>query len=193
MTATLEEFQATGFPVGGEPLGVDLADTLVTTTDPATDLLVDEERNAAWWSLQAGRLPDGAAVPSLHATVHLRAALRAVLDAAQSGAPLPTRAVEALNNAAAAAPSSLVLASGPDPTVSTRWHGRRPGDRALAAAATSVIALLGGRDADRLRRCANPACSMLFVAGDARRQFCTQNICANRVRVARHYRRRHGS
>ena len=31
------EFQAAGFPVGGEPLGVDLADTLVTVTQPAAD------------------------------------------------------------------------------------------------------------------------------------------------------------
>jgi predicted RNA-binding Zn ribbon-like protein len=32
---------------------------------------------------------------------------------------------------------------------------------------------------------------MLFIASDPRRRFCTQNICANRVRVARHYRRQH--
>jgi predicted RNA-binding Zn ribbon-like protein len=30
---------------------------------------------------------------------------------------------------------------------------------------------------------------MLFVAADTRRKFCTQNICGNRTRVARHYRR----
>jgi predicted RNA-binding Zn ribbon-like protein len=32
---------------------------------------------------------------------------------------------------------------------------------------------------------------MLFIATDARRKFCTQNICANRVRAARHYHRQH--
>ncbi|MGY4711064.1 CGNR zinc finger domain-containing protein [Mycolicibacterium sp. CBM1] len=35
----------------------------------------------------------------------------------------------------------------------------------------------------------NPSCSIVFVAADSRRKFCTQNICANRTRVARHYRR----
>src|SRR5215472_12505876 len=54
------EFQAAGFPVGGEPLGVDLADTLVTVTQSAADLLADPERCAAWWSLQSDRLPAGA-------------------------------------------------------------------------------------------------------------------------------------
>jgi predicted RNA-binding Zn ribbon-like protein len=42
---------------------------------------------------------------------------------------------------------------------------------------------------DRLRRCANPACSMLFLADTTRRQWCTPNLCGNRARVARHYRR----
>ncbi len=55
--------------------------------------------------------------------------------------------------------------------------------------ADSLIDLLTGPGLGRLRRCQNPACSMLFVASDARRKFCTQNICANRTRVARHYRR----
>ena len=66
--ASLAKFQAAGFPVGGEPLGVDLADTLVTVTTPVTDLLADPGRCAAWWSLQSDRLPAGAAAPTLEQT-----------------------------------------------------------------------------------------------------------------------------
>jgi predicted RNA-binding Zn ribbon-like protein len=44
-----------------------------------------------------------------------------------------------------------------------------------------------------LRRCANPTCSMLFVAPNARRIWCTANICGNRTRVARHYERTHAA
>nr|WP_272925044.1 CGNR zinc finger domain-containing protein [Streptomyces sp. SID8377] len=40
-----------------------------------------------------------------------------------------------------------------------------------------------------MRRCANPECSMLFLAGNSRRKWCTGNICGNRTRVARHCRR----
>ncbi|WP_139810547.1 CGNR zinc finger domain-containing protein, partial [Mycobacterium avium] len=39
-------------------------------------------------------------------------------------------------------------------------------------------------------RCANPDCSMLFLATNPRRSWCTANICGNRARVARHYHRR---
>jgi predicted RNA-binding Zn ribbon-like protein len=71
-----------------------------------------------------------------------------------------------------------------------RWHAADPTALPLAAAARSAIEILtDAGSVDRLRRCANPACSMLFVNGDTRRQWCTPNICGNRARVARHYRR----
>ncbi|BDB41440.1 hypothetical protein [Mycobacterium kiyosense] len=50
---TLEALQQAGFPMGGEPsISVDLADTLVTVTQPATDLLSDPDQLRRWWQLQ---------------------------------------------------------------------------------------------------------------------------------------------
>ena len=34
---------------------------------------------------------------------------------------------------------------------------------------------------------------MLFLAETTRRQWCASNVCGNRVRVARHYQRTHGT
>ncbi len=183
-------FQAAGFVVGGEPLGVDLADTLITVSDPPTDLLTGTEAVATWWALESGRLPPSAGAASAQATIDLRGALRTLLDAAVAGDPLPGPALAAVNAAVAAAPTSASL--GPDGSVVKLWHGEDAGAVALAAVAESVVRLLGSPEPSRLRRCANPACSMLFVATDPRRQFCTQNVCGNRVRVARHYRRHRG-
>jgi len=47
--------------------------------------------------------------------------------------------------------------------------------------------------ASRLRRCANPACLMIFVAVNPRCSWCAPGVCGNRVRVARHYRRAGGT
>jgi predicted RNA-binding Zn ribbon-like protein len=44
-----------------------------------------------------------------------------------------------------------------------------------------------------LRRCANPACSMIFIALNPRRSWCAPGVCGNRVRVARHHRRTGGT
>lgn len=188
---TIAAAQASGFPLGGEPLAVDLADTLVTVTSPATDLLPDTVRNEVFWALQAARLPVGGTVPGVNVTWAIRAAVRELLDAHLEHRAAAPDAVETVNRATAAAPTSrqLTADAGGHLVAGTSWHNDDGQARTLAAVAASVIEVLTGPAAGRLRRCANPACSMLFVASDARRKWCTQNLCGNRTRVARHYHR----
>ncbi len=192
---TLVEAQAAGFPVGGESLAVDLADTLITAGPEPQDLLVDETTCERFWALHAGVLPDGSASPSLAATRRLRNAIRPLLDAAHQGDPLPPPSIDELNAISGQASLSLsLIASAGGPTRHEHWRASDPVELALAAAARSAIELLADpAQRARLRRCASPTCSMLFVGGDRRRRFCTPNICGNRDRVARHYRRHHAT
>ena len=187
----METAQASGFVIGGEPLAVDLADTVITVTDPATDLLPDQAAGQLFWALEGPRLPAGWATPSLAETRELRDAVRALLDATLAHCRFDPGDLQIVNRVSGAVTTSLEVV---DVSGSLReiehWWAERPGRLALGAAARSAISLLSnGAELARLRRCANPACSMLFVNGDARRQWCTPNICGNRSRVARHYRR----
>ncbi|MBV9173203.1 MAG: ABATE domain-containing protein [Chloroflexi bacterium] len=182
--------QAAGFMLGGEPLALDLADTLVTVTDPPTDLLADATQVRRFWELQAARLPAGAARPSPAATRTLRDAIRAVLDAHLEHQRPPPTALAEINAAASTATTSPRLTFvGGEFCQAEDWHTTDAASVAVAAAARSAIEVLTSDDATRLRRCANPMCSMLFVADTPSRQWCTPNICGNRARVARHYRR----
>jgi predicted RNA-binding Zn ribbon-like protein len=191
----LENMQRAGFTLGGEPLvALDLVNTVKLTVEPPVDLFDSPERVAAWWALEADRLPTGP-TPDLAATRRLRAAIRDLFDAQLEGrAPDPT-SVDDVNAAVAAAPTSLRLI-GPgagDASVETRWHTEHGGNAAIAAIAREAIDLLASPERlARLRRCANPTCSMLFLAENKRRQWCTANVCGNRTRVARHYERTHG-
>lgn len=178
--------QDAGFPMGGEPsVAVDLVDTLMRAATPAVDLLAAKE--AAWWELQAERLPAGPA-PDPLPTKRLRAALREAFEARIDNGVQDATTLEELNAIADSVPSSprLVVAGG-GLSIDTRWHTEYGGDRRLAAIARDGIALLADpvRSA-QLRRCASPTCSMLFLADNPRRIWCTPNICGNRNRVARH-------
>jgi predicted RNA-binding Zn ribbon-like protein len=185
----LESVQRAGFPVGGEPLvALDLADTVMTAVEPARDLLAAPERSAVWWALQAKRLPESATMPEPAAVRRLRAAVRDLLDAHLEGRQPQASSVEDVNATAASVPSSPRLDySGGSARAEVRWHTEHGGNVALASIAREVIDLFAdpGRLA-RLRRCANPACSMLFLAETSRRRWCAGNVCGNRVRVARH-------
>jgi len=158
--------------------------------DPPTDLLDGEGAAGRWWSLQGRRLPKGSA-PDPAATRRLRAAIRDLLDShLEHRAPRET-SVEDVNAAAAAVPvSERLVGRGGELRRETRWHDEHGGNVRLAAIAREVIGLMSEPERlARLRRCANLECSMLFLAENSRRQWCTPNICVNRARVARHYQR----
>jgi predicted RNA-binding Zn ribbon-like protein len=191
-TPALLAAQEAGFVVGGEPLAIDLADTLVLVTDPPTDLLAGEQF-ARFWHLHDWALPPRWRMPDRATTVRARGAIRHLLDATIDGHRPERAAITLVNQLAARATVGTELATGPEGwRLVERWHADDRRDLALAAAARSVQALLTGESEARLRRCANPACSMLFVATDARRKWCTDNRCGNRTRVARHHDRHRG-
>jgi predicted RNA-binding Zn ribbon-like protein len=178
-----------GLVVAGEPLAVDLADTVKMAVEPPRDLIGDTERNETFWRLERPQLPDGAGVPDLQSTQRLRDAIRCLFDAKVDGAPLDENALRVVNEVAAAATAQPQLAmAGDRPVSQLRWTSDSPGGLSLAVAARSAIDVLAGPNAHRLRRCASPACSMFFVALNAKRQWCTPDGCGNRERVARHTR-----
>jgi predicted RNA-binding Zn ribbon-like protein len=190
----LEDLQRKGFPMGGEPMvALDLVDTLMTAADPAVDLLDAPERSEQWWEVELARLPESP-IPDPTAARRLRTALRDLFDAhLEHRAPRAT-SVEDVNAVAASVPTSprLTYPATGEPSADTRWHTEQGGNPALAAIAREAIDLLATPDKlSRLRRCANPTCSMLFLAETTRRQWCASNVCGNRMRVARHYQRTH--
>jgi predicted RNA-binding Zn ribbon-like protein len=190
---SLDQLQAAGFPMGAEPsIALDLVDTLITVTEPATDLIAEPAQAARWWQLQAGRLPPGP-TPDPVATRRLRSAIRDLLDShLEHRQPQPT-SIEDINAAAASVPMTPRLAlEGKQLSRQTRCHTEYGGNAALATIAGDAIALITDPDKRQaLRRCANANCSMLFLATNKRRVWCTANICGNRARVARHYERTH--
>jgi predicted RNA-binding Zn ribbon-like protein len=176
----------------GEPLALELANTVVGDGDRETDLLRSATDVAGWIGTQQTRLPIGAAErpPSAVALRRLRAAIRSLVDAALEGRPPDQDALARVNAASAAAPPRPQLAwndrSGPHVV---ERSGRLP-QATLATIARSAVAVLGGEDRDRLRRCAAPGCVRVFVAASGRRRWCSSATCGNRVRAARHYARR---
>lgn len=119
----------------------------------------------------------------------LREAIYRVLDATRGGGrPRPDDV--ALVNAWARRPRpapqigrGLALAgAGPDPARA-----------ALAQVACAAVELVTGPDLPRVRNCASPGCSLLFIdhSRPGRRRWCSMERCGNRAKTAR-YRRRRG-
>ena len=185
------------FAVIGEPVvAVDLINTVAAPGSPTTtdDLLTAVRDAQAWWRIEETRVPDGD-LPDIRALRRLRTALRAMIEALIDGRQVPQGAVADLNFFMQSAPASTrVLLTETGLRTEIQWHLEYGGNPRLAFIATQAAEFLSNPSkVSRLRRCANPSCSMIFIAVNPRRSWCAPGVCGNRVRVARHYSRAGGS
>jgi len=176
----------------GEPIvAVDLINTVAAPGSAAGgDLLSADGGAQTWWRLVRARVPDGD-VPDILALRRLRSALRGIIEALVDDRPVTQAVVSDLNFFTQSAPASTRLQlTATGLRVNRRWHREYGGNSRLAFIATQAAEFLSDpSQAGQLRRCANPACSMIFVAVNPRRSWCAPGVCGNRVRVARHHRR----
>jgi predicted RNA-binding Zn ribbon-like protein len=201
----------TSAPLLGEPLPVELMNTIWADRDGVYDALDEPAAAEAWLRAIAPRVgsPFIAALDGLTAVdvariarqlTALRDALRR-LAAEATGDPRPAAAsvtrelrdaVDTVNRVAAVAPrwSALIWESGDTPT-----RVSRAGDQAVAAVsaiADEAIHLFGGDSRLQLRACLAPGCVLYFSKDHPRREWCS-SACGNRARAARHYQRHRGA
>jgi predicted RNA-binding Zn ribbon-like protein len=193
----------------GEPLPVELMNTVAADRGAIRDALGEDAGAAAWLRAVAdrigaeagtgpGHLTEDAVRPAAGALRDLRDALRrlaaeATVDprpaatAPQLGRP---EAIVTLNALATAWPE-LVWPAGGHPSGAYRAPGTAA-DLAVALIAHQGVELFAGPGRDLLRPCLAPNCLLFFVKDHARREWCSP-ACGNRARVARHYHRHHSA
>jgi len=183
----------TEFALLGEPLAIELANTILVAGGERRDVLGTDADAAAWVRAHEGDLPGRAAdqPPAAADLRALRVTIRRLVFAAIDGERPRRGDLAHLNATSAAAPPIARLRWTPTapPTAIDAAAIEDPAAATLAAIARSAIALLGGPDRDRLRRCDGQHCILVFVAAHPRRRWCSPAVCGNRARVARHYRR----
>jgi predicted RNA-binding Zn ribbon-like protein len=179
------------FPLIGEPLPVEFANSLYVSEGEEIDFLATPKLIQMWFQLAGANagLPTRIRRADGDAVRELRDAVRSVLsDLADTTTPAD-REVLVLNRYAGRAPWSVQL----------NWNDGRPTvseqrtctaiDAALGRIASQTIALVGGPTRLLLRRCNGPGCPMLFVKDHHKRRWC-HHSCGHRARQASYYRRK---
>lgn len=166
---------------------LDFAGTMLWRRTACTDLL-QEPGDLQQWAREAGVLdemepPSGADV---HTAREVREAIYSVVSAAVLGGPQPSsHQVDVLNS----------LARKPLPLVTLVPGGGTSSSGTFAQVASllarDTIDLLGSADRAKVKECANPDCTRLFVdhSRGASRRWCGMAECGNRAKAA-DYRRR---
>jgi predicted RNA-binding Zn ribbon-like protein len=192
----------------GEPLPVELMNTVSVDRDGMHDALADDDEAAAWLravgdriaaeaGTDLGRFGEDAVRPVAGALRELRDALRRLAAETTADPRPPATAPEltrpeaiATLNALAATRPELVWPADGDPARTYRSHGTA--GLAVELIAYQGIELFAGPGRDRLRACLAPNCLLFFAKDHPRREWCSPG-CGNRARVTRHYRRHHSA
>ena len=177
----------TAAPLTGEPLALDLVNTVASPPGGQVDLLESADDLRAWLAAERDRLDITDGQIDLSAVRALRAHITRAVEAARVSAPPPPEALRAITDAQRGAPAYQELG----------WNGqaiavttRRPGNATtvlLAQLAEAAATLLASPGIGLVRRCEGPGCRMLFLPAHPRRRWCSPATCGNRARVARYY------
>lgn len=196
------------FPMGffflGGRLVVDLLNTVGVMDGRVRDLLGTQEAVAAWARAAGiGPRPGGGGHGNGGTPGHLRqrrepAGLHAFRERLRRGllawaatgiAPAPL--VARLNYYLARDPAVVVLRGRRGKVIEERRSVGSPRARVYGAVARSAAELLTTGDPQRLRKCANPSCRLMFydVSKGGRRRWCSMQTCGARAKVRAFYRR----
>ncbi|WP_158854789.1 CGNR zinc finger domain-containing protein [Saccharothrix deserti] len=202
----------TDAPLLGEPLPVELMNTIWADRDGVHDALSLRDGTKAWLHAVSARTDlmtpgdlDALAASDLdrlgHRLIDLRDALRRLAaEVTEDPRPAATSdireleaAVTALNRAAGDAPhwSALSWTTGQAPSRHARTSGQAV-FAAVSAIAEEAIALFSQDARHQLRACLAPGCVLYFLKNHPRREWCSAG-CGNRARAARHYQRHRGT
>ncbi len=173
-------------PLVGEPLGLDLLNTIWNESGRRHDLLADLAGTDVW--LLSNELGDE--VPRTAGTRDSLLEAREAL-ATHIGCPDAPGAADGVNAVLARGVLVRTLTTdGPTTTARVDDPVHLPGWMAVES-----YLQLRERDATRIRPCAHPDCVLHFydTSRKGNRRWCSMAACGNRAKAARHYARTHGS
>jgi predicted RNA-binding Zn ribbon-like protein len=194
------------FPLLGEPLALDLVNTVVFRDGANLDLITEPHRWGEWLDYQRPRLEPVLGGPitehcrsrqALEQVREFRGAVRVVIDAARAGSP-PGAGTDTAGGSIRLAHAALAHAaeSAASITTSTTQLGvhlpvsKVDTEALLGAFAVATIELVSKTGAGAIRECAAPGCGLLFMPRQPARLWCSTWTCGNRTRAARHYQQR---
>lgn len=118
----------------------------------------------------------------------LREAIYEVIEAARHAGRPPAAAVALVNGWAKQPGRAPRL----ELSLRVTWVGPDPARAALTQLARAAIELATGPELARVRNCADPTCSLMFIdrSRPGRRRWCSMDRCGNRAKTARYRRQR---
>lgn len=181
----------------GNQLCLDFINTEMIIRGQRTDLL-ETPSDLQRWAVQAGLLSQAEARSAadgpriLNEAKVFRAVLREAVERIVAGKPVSGQAVDAINRLLSQRPGypQIHRTAG---RFERRFHSTAPDAvHVLVSLAESAADLLCAGDLALVKKCQHDACILYFydTTKNHTRQWCSMELCGNRMKAAAHYRRK---
>lgn len=178
------------FPLLCGHLSIDLVNTEVVRRGQRVDLLPTEIEMNGWLNAVQAQIPFWTDVhldvqqqlPAIKKSlINIRNELRKHFEAIAEQHPIPTAFIDYLEAFIEQAPFTYKLTNG-----KLTLHPLGDiADKLQAIIAFDALSLIADGQLQRLKRCANSDCVLLFIDESGRRKWCSMKICGNRKKVAK--------
>ncbi|MEU2556723.1 CGNR zinc finger domain-containing protein [Streptomyces sp. NPDC013313] len=167
----------------GKVLATSFTGTLSERYGEALERIPVPSRLADWFAVH-GLAVDSCSQSQLERARELRESIHEAATAVANQSPLPSSAVQVINDCSTGGLASAILA----PEGSREWRlGSGSTEDALSVIADDAIRLLAKEREGKISLCASPTCRAAFLdtsRGHTRR-WCDMNTCGNREKKAR--------
>ncbi|MFJ4521040.1 CGNR zinc finger domain-containing protein [Streptomyces sp. NPDC088810] len=167
----------------GKVLATSFTGTLSERYGEALERIPVPSRLADWLAVN-GLAVDSCSQSQLDHARELRESIHAAATAVANQDPLPSSAVQVINDCSTHGLASAILTPGG----SREWRlGSASAEDALSVIAADAISLLAGEREGKISLCASPTCRAAFVdtSRGYTRKWCDMNTCGNREKKAR--------
>ncbi|MFE6162161.1 CGNR zinc finger domain-containing protein [Streptomyces sp. NPDC056486] len=176
---------ATSFPGfrHGVVLATSFTGTLTERCGNALERIPVPQRLADWLTVN-GLAVDSCTQPQLDRARELRESIHVAATAVANQEPLPSSAIQVINDCSTGGQASEILTS----EGTRKWRlGPASVEDALGVIAADAISIIAGERDGRIALCASPTCRAAFfdTSRSRTRRWCDMDTCGNREKKAR--------
>lgn len=177
------------FPFVGNNLAIDFLNTQCADREEIIELL-NEPQDLYSWATEAGITVDDSVMNrDLGDSLKFRQALKEVFLAVLDLQIVPKRSLKIVNKYLLHDLSEQQLVSLKGKLEIQPIQRKHSLERLLGQIANEAALLLVSEKIDKIRRCSNQKCILLFLdtSKSGKRRWCSMNVCGNRSKAANHY------
>ncbi len=177
------------FPYIGNNLAIDFLNTEIADRGGIIELLASPKDMYVWCQAAGLAVDKTVRNAELSQVLEFRNALKSIFVAVLDKQPIPQKSLSMVNQHLLNDSREQQLKCNDGKIELQPAQKKLSIESVLGRIASEAASLLCSQQLDKLKKCANPKCVLMFLdtSKSGRRRWCSMDVCGNRAKAASHY------